>query len=115
MLIDELKSSFKHINGMWPNGKTFASEEERMKHWLTKSVIEQKIFEPAKRLLICDQGAEQLEEEKIKYDDFLKAFRDKPRNNSPQRNFRGSMAGSQFDQASRATPSMWRASTTSNF
>ena len=51
------------------------------------------------------------------YDAFLEAFRTHPKNQSQQRGMnkhhRGSINGSQYDAQSRATPTMWRASTTS--
>ena len=121
-LINELKGNFKHITGMWPNNADFKSEEERMAHWQTKSVIKQKIFKPAKTLLICDQGAEKLEEEKLKYDDFLSYFRQQsprksPLRMQPQITVRGSADGSNLDYLSRAntnTPQIWRGSNSSN-
>lgn len=119
ILINELKGNFKHIAGMWPKTANFKSEEQRMASWQTSSVIKQKIFRPAKQLLICDQGAEKLEEEKLKYDDFLSNFRGTPPRKSPLRmsqtvNVRGSMNGSSLEEQSCATPIIGRGSTKSN-
>ena len=74
----ELKSKFKYISGMWPKTAKFESEEQRLQSWQTDSVIKQKIYQPAKALLICDEGADKLEQEQQKYASFLQSFRRSP-------------------------------------
>lgn len=74
-MIDRLKHNFKHIHGMWPKTAKFENEAQRMQSWQTTSVIKQKIFNPSKRLIICQQGCEELNQKKLEYDEFLKKFR----------------------------------------
>ena len=74
-MLQNLKTKFKHITGMWPKTCKFDSEADRLQSWQTTAVIKAKVYSPSKRLIICEKGVEVLEEEKKKYDDFLAHFR----------------------------------------
>ena len=70
-----------------------------MDSWQATSVIKQKVFNPSKRLVICEQGIEDLYKEKYKYDEFLKKFRSRlaskvKRDVAEVRGLRGSFADS---------------------
>ena len=78
--MQNLKSTFKHITGMWPKTAKFKNEDDRLQSWQTTSVIKAKVYSPSKRLIICEQGVDVLEEEKKKYDDFLDHFRSSKKN-----------------------------------
>ena len=76
-VISHLKHNFRHINGMWPKTANFTSEEDRMQSWQTSLVIKKKIFKPSKRIVVCQQGVQDLQKKHGKYDEFLKNFRRK--------------------------------------
>lgn len=52
-LLQKLKVSFKHITGMWPKTANFDTEAQRLESWQTTVVIKNKVFNPSKRLVIC--------------------------------------------------------------
>jgi hypothetical protein len=52
-LLQKLKVSFKHITGMWPKTANFDTEAQRLESWQTTAVIKNKVFNPSKRLVIC--------------------------------------------------------------
>lgn len=55
------------MDGMWPKTAHFESELDRLESWQATSVIKQKIFNPSKRLILCQQGVEKLMKEQQKY------------------------------------------------
>ena len=75
-LIQELKLNFKHIEGMWPKTANFENEKQMLKSWQTTSVINKKVYKPSKRLIVCQQGVNDLSAKMRQYDDFLDHFRD---------------------------------------
>ena len=74
-MIRELKYQFQHIKGMWPKTAKFVTNEERMQSWQTDLLIKRQIFTPSKRLLVCEQGINEVLQKHLRYEAFLKKFR----------------------------------------